>query len=112
MRRKFIKEILTNSIGILSLGFFEFACKSNDAKLYERNENGVSSCDDLSRVPMEEIKKREGLAYVKQSQKPNEYCSNCRFYIFPKEKELCGGCALFSGPVFKDGYCVYWAPRS
>ncbi|WP_372638736.1 high-potential iron-sulfur protein [Fodinibius sp.] len=38
-------------------------------------------------------------------------CSNCSLYLEPEPGNKCGGCVLFEGPVFAEGYCDYWEPN-
>lgn len=111
MRREFIKKIFKDTIGVFALGIVDFGCQSDKTKSLDGDLSGTTSCDDLSGISKEEIRKREGLAYIEHSVIPYESCSNCRLYIPPKENENCGGCALFAGPVFESGYCVYWASK-
>lgn len=69
------------------------------------------NCGDLSGVEAGEIKKRNDLAYVPASPIPDNQCTNCNLYLPPKEGVACGGCMLFKGPVYAEGYCTYWAPK-
>lgn len=71
----------------------------------------VENCNDYSKVSASEIKKRESLGYVESTPIPDKHCSNCQLYIPAKEGQNCGGCILFKGPVFEEGYCTYWAPQ-
>lgn len=89
------------------------SCKSEGGETSEKgaeNSLDVTTCDDLSKVPEAEIKKREGFGYVEESPMPDKHCKNCNLYLPPKDGQPCGGCALFKGPVFEEGYCTYWAP--
>lgn len=108
-RRSFLEKILAGGTGIVISALGIQSCQSGS----EAAENGdldVTACDDLSKVSEEEVKKRNGLGYVEVSPMSDKYCSNCQLYLPPKEGQTCGGCALFEGPVFEEGYCTYWAP--
>ena len=71
----------------------------------------VTSCDDLSGLGETDLKAREGFAYVKESPLKESRCNNCNLWLPPKGEAPCGGCLLFKGPVFSEGYCTYWAPQ-
>lgn len=114
-RRKFIEKMLQKVLAggsALFLGSSMFlGCQSDDESPKEQDPLDVESCDDLSKVGEAELKKREGLGYVEKSPMPDKRCENCNLYTPPKEGQACGGCILFEGPVFEEGYCTYWAPK-
>ncbi|MEX1211950.1 MAG: high-potential iron-sulfur protein [Balneolaceae bacterium] len=70
----------------------------------------TTDCGDVSGLSAEERETRELYGYVETSSFPDSTCENCSLYLPPDETGGCGGCILFSGPVFADGYCDYWAP--
>ena len=115
-RRDFITKTIASGAAVIIGGQLLSGCQSGkdsdgaSGDNAEVNSLDVSSCDDLSKVPEAEIKKREGFAYVEESPMPDKHCKNCQLYLPPKEGQSCGGCALFQGPVFEEGYCTYWAP--
>lgn len=113
-RRKFIEDTIRLGSGLVFAPILLQSCQSGAEKTSEKEEADnamdVTSCDDLSKTPEVEIKKREGFAYVDESPMPDKHCKNCNLYLPPKEGQPCGGCALFKGPVFEEGYCTYWAP--
>ncbi len=112
-RRAFLEKVVRVGSGMSIIPLLFQSCKSDGGNATEKesvNSLDVTSCDDLSKVPEAEIKKREGFAYVEESPMPDKHCKNCQLYLPPKEGQSCGGCALFQGPVFEEGYCTYWAP--
>lgn len=76
-----------------------------------RTDTNPSDCGDLSGISAEERENRELYGYVEETSFPDSRCDNCSLYIPPDEEGGCGGCILFSGPVFAEGYCDYWAPK-
>lgn len=112
-RRKFIEDTLRFGSGLVLAPILIQGCRSGaeDSEKEEADHSlDVTSCDDLSKTPEAEIKKREGFGYVEESPMPEKHCTNCNLYLPPKEGQTCGGCALFQGPVFEEAYCTYWAP--
>ena len=112
-RRTFLENAIRAGAAFAIFPVMIQSCKSEGKKSSETgadNSLDVTSCDDLSKVPEAEIKKREGFAYVNESPMPDKHCKNCNLYLPPREGQACGGCALFKGPVFEEGYCTYWAP--
>lgn len=76
-----------------------------------RTDGSPSDCGDLSGISAEERENRELYGYVEETSFPDSRCDNCSLYLPPDEEGGCGGCILFSGPVFAEGYCDYWAPK-
>ena len=111
-RRTFLTRTARYGAGLAVIASGMHACKSGEEKSMDESVNSldVSSCDDLSKTPEAEIKKREGFGYVEESPMPDKNCQNCNLYLPAKEGQACGGCALFKGPVFEEAYCTYWAP--
>ncbi len=57
-----------------------------------------------------DLKTRESLGYIMESEKADQNCKNCRFYKPNKFKGDCGGCQLFAnGAVASGGWCKSWA---
>ncbi|MVZ65222.1 hypothetical protein GQF61_05105 [Sphingobacterium sp. DK4209] len=113
-RREFIKGTVTSSLAFLMGSAYVLTGCSNTGKQAAGNQDAeaaVSSCDDYSNVDEVNLRKREQLGYVKQTVNPENKCSNCKLWIAPKEGQSCGGCLLFKGPVYDEGYCTYWAPQ-
>ncbi|MGF1508087.1 MAG: high-potential iron-sulfur protein [Myxococcota bacterium] len=52
---------------------------------------------------------RKTLQYVEKSKIEGKMCSNCAQWIKPEGDNHCGGCKLFTGPVYPAGYCLSWA---
>jgi len=77
-------------------------------------------CDDLSALSDAQVQQRnqmaESLNYVAETPNPEQNCANCALYEQPEAEETtdnaCGGCQLFPGPVYPNGYCTSWAPAS
>ena len=112
-RRKFIEDALRVGSGVVFVPLMFQGCNSDgeeSKKAGPDNSMDVTSCDDLSKTPAAEIKKREGFGYVDNSPMPDQNCGNCQLHLPPKEGQSCGGCALFKGPVLEEAYCTYWAP--
>ncbi len=78
------------------------------------------NCDDLSALSDAQMQQRqsmvESLNYVAETPNPEQNCANCALYQQPEAEETtdnaCGGCQLFPGPVYPNGYCTSWAPAS
>jgi len=59
-----------------------------------------------------DLKTRESLGYIEQSEKADQNCNNCRFYNADKFKGDCGACQLFAkGAVTSVGWCKTWAVK-
>lgn len=75
-----------------------------------------ADCSDLSGLTDAEKQQREQMAsslqYVEESPEANKNCANCQLYTAPESEGGCGGCTLFPGPVYPEGYCTSWAPKS
>lgn len=79
-----------------------------------------ADCSDLSALTAQQKKQRsqmvESLNYIEETEKPDQYCSNCALYQQPAQEETtdneCGGCQLFPGPVYPEGWCSSWTPAS
>ena len=57
-----------------------------------------------------DLKTRESLGYIDESEKSDQNCTNCRFYKPEKFKGDCGACMLFAnGAVASGGWCKSWA---
>jgi hypothetical protein len=77
-------------------------------------------CDDLSALSDAQMQQRqqmaESLNYVAETPNPEQNCANCALYEQPEAEETtdnaCGGCQLFPGPVYPNGYCTSWAPAA
>lgn len=77
-------------------------------------------CDDLSALSDAQMQQRsqmaESLNYVAETPNPEQNCANCALYQQPDAEETtdnaCGGCQLFPGPVYPNGYCTSWAPAA
>ncbi|MGH2624879.1 MAG: high-potential iron-sulfur protein [Sphingobacterium sp.] len=117
-RREFIKGTVTSSLAfLLGSAYVVSGCTNSGEKADQQakedrtSEAPVSSCDDYSQVDEVNLRKREQLGYVKQTVNPENKCENCKLWIPPKEGHSCGGCMLFKGPVYDEGYCTYWAPQ-
>ena len=72
--------------------------------------DAADACNDLTGLTEVELKQREQLQYVAQSTKPENLCSNCRFWQPENYESPCGGCQLLKGPVHPNGWCQTWAP--
>lgn len=78
------------------------------------------NCDDLSALSDAQMQQRsqmaESLNYVAETPNPEQNCANCALYQQPEAEETtdnaCGGCQLFPGPVYPNGYCTSWAPAA
>ncbi|SHE75210.1 High potential iron-sulfur protein [Fodinibius roseus] len=114
-RRTFIRKFFQLGSACLGFGMVAGGCQSEDSDRKDEGDSGNSSgredCEDLSGINQEEIQKREVYGYVKESSYPNMSCSNCSLYLEPESGNKCGGCVLFDGPVFAEGYCDYWEPN-
>ncbi len=60
----------------------------------------------------QDLETRKNLGYVEKSPKPDQNCSNCRFWQPDKFEGACGGCQLFAnGAVNPEGYCKSWVTK-
>lgn len=111
-RRIFIAKTMVSGAAVIVGAQILSGCQSDDksGKSSDEDPLDVASCDDLSKVSGAEVEKRDGFGYVEESPMPDKECRNCNLYLPPREGQTCGGCALFKGPVFEEGYCTYWAP--
>jgi hypothetical protein len=58
-----------------------------------------------------DLQTRQALNYVDESAKPDQQCSNCRFWQPDKFEGACGGCQLFKGAVDPQGWCASWVAQ-
>lgn len=104
-RKTFIEKLTRLGSVVLGVSLVASGCGS------EEESAVVEACDDLSQLSQSEIDKREVYGYVEQTPYAQYRCDNCSLFIPPHEGQACGGCILFEGPVFDDGYCDYWEPE-
>lgn len=78
-------------------------------------QSGVQSadCSEYNQNLTEaDMNTRQALNYVKQSEKPEQNCKNCRFWMEEKFDGPCGGCQLISnGAVTPQGWCQSWVAQ-
>lgn len=87
-------------------------CRERSKSTGESNDTAEPvNCDDLSGASETDMAIRKKLSYVNESPIPENQCDNCNLFLPIETAEKCGGCMLFKGPVYKSGYCTYWAPR-
>ena len=112
-RRKFIGKYIGATTTLLCGGLLWNGCEQKKAVGENKSSTdiAVESCDDLSGVSENDIALREKLGYVKESPINDNKCNNCNLYLPPAAGKECGGCMLFKGPVYAEGYCTYWAPQ-
>lgn len=115
-QRLFRRRFILDSVRFLSVSLFTgflSACGKKEKLQSEDSAvaGSVDRCDDLSAVSENDVALREKLGYVTESPIAENQCDNCNLYLPPKQKEICGGCMLFKGPVYASGYCTYWAPK-
>lgn len=117
-RRKFVLKFALRAGSFLTAGFLLGSCgpKKRGEKISTGKDTlapagSVEPCSDLTGVPENDLELRKKFAYVKQSPIADNQCDNCNLYLPPKEGSPCGGCMLFKGPVYAEGYCTYWAPK-
>lgn len=111
-RAAFLKR-LVRSGWVLAGTVLLAACSSEESSRDSgsvRTDASPTDCGDLSGISAEEQENRELYGYVEKTSFPDSRCDNCSLYLPPDEEGGCGGCILFSGPVFAEGYCDYWAP--
>ncbi|MFC4871004.1 high-potential iron-sulfur protein [Negadavirga shengliensis] len=109
-RRALLKKVSRFAYAAVGGSMLLPACHSQKGSEYNLEE--ISSCDDLTGLPQEEIDKRNSLGYVETTPIRESTCDNCQLYLPPTAKRKCGGCQLFKGPVTEEGYCTYWAPQT
>ena len=68
----------------------------------------ADSCAGYDALTEGDLQMRAALQYVDASPRPDQLCSNCRFYQALAGGSDCGGCQLFAGPVAPGGYCTGW----
>jgi hypothetical protein len=75
-----------------------------------------ADCSDLSGLTDAQKQQRTQMAqqlqYVEESPEAEKNCANCALYKQPEGGSECGGCQLFPGPVYPEGYCTSWAPAA
>jgi len=108
-RRETIQKLMSGTILFIGGGVFASSCSSEKKSAYDLI--GITSCDDLTGLPEEEISKRKQLGYVEETPIDDNTCDNCQLYLPATPDRKCGGCQLFKGPVKEKAYCTYWAPR-
>lgn len=82
----------------------------------ESDAMAQADCSDLSGLTDAEKQQRQQMAkslgYVEESPEANKNCANCQLYVESEGGSGCGGCQLFPGPVYPEGYCNSWAPKA
>ena len=109
-RRRFIMKLL--AINAMMAWFLRFlsGCGGSSEKKEGTDTLTEGSCQDLSSLSEQELKVREGFAYVDESPDSTSSCENCNLWLPPEKGRECGGCMLFKGPVVAKGHCTYWVP--
>lgn len=114
-RRDFLRTFGALAPVVLGAGAFLSACGGGGTKEGGGDNAasaGLTDCGDLSGVSEAELAKRTSLGYVDETPMPEQHCGNCLLYLLPEKEGTCGGCQLFKGPVFEQGYCTYWAAKA
>lgn len=114
-RRDFLRICGVTVPAILGAGVLLSACGGGNKKESDESNAasaGLTNCGDLSGVSEAELEKRKSLGYVEETPMPESHCGNCLLYLLPEKEGTCGGCQLFKGPVFEQGYCTYWAAKA
>jgi hypothetical protein len=106
-RRRFLKKAGSLMVAV-TLG----ACASQTDSKDDNGDHSAAMdpCEDFSEISAADLQLRKGFGYVEESPLSESRCNNCNLWIPPKEGHTCGGCTLFKGPVYDNGYCTYWAP--
>jgi len=99
-RRFFLNNLTFGTLAMLG------SCAEKSAVT---NEYIPQNCDDYTGLDETDLQLRKGFGYVKSSPMAESQCKNCNLYK-RQPGHKCGGCTLFKGPVFDEGYCTYWAP--
>jgi hypothetical protein len=72
---------------------------------------GGVDCTDESALSEADKATRSSLQYVAASEKPDQNCLNCQYYIPPADETTCGTCSLLPGPVTAEGWCASWVAK-
>jgi len=116
-RKEFLERLSMVCIGVIGAGTALTSCDKKEepeakteapAAMEEQTEN---LCADLSGLTEDEKAIRDTFKYVAQSPDTNKLCTNCQFWLVPKEGEFCGGCQIIKGPINPDGYCNQWLQK-
>tara|TARA_R110002050_G_scaffold43127_1_gene103612 strand:- start:3631 stop:4038 length:408 start_codon:yes stop_codon:yes gene_type:complete len=128
-RRQFIAKFGILSLSALSATTLLQACANGEAPAETKGspspkpapapaaaEEKVAENIDCStynkNLTETDLKTRESLGYIEQSEKADQNCSNCRFYNPAKFKGDCGACQLFAnGAVASGAWCKTWAVK-
>ena len=122
-RRQFIAKFGLLSLSALSATTLLQACANGEApaetkgspKPAPAEEELVENIDCSTynkNLTETDLKTRESLGYIEQSEKADQNCSNCRFYNPAKFKGDCGACQLFAnGAVASGAWCKTWAVK-
>ncbi|MCB0668618.1 MAG: high-potential iron-sulfur protein [Saprospiraceae bacterium] len=106
------RRLLRRRMIIKNVASFSLLVWAGCAGKASRQETHVpKACDDYTGLQESDLQLRKGFGYVEESPIPESHCKNCNLFKVPGEGEVCGGCTLFKGPVFENGYCTYWAPQ-
>ncbi len=119
-RRTFLKQGVLGAITFFG-GAVMIGCGGNDKPAAETpaeapgNKSSTAApadpCD-INALTEEDIKKRQSLGYIDETEIREKKCKTCQLYIPSSDTRPCAGCSLFAGPVEPDGYCFYWAPQN
>ena len=52
-------------------------------------------------------KTHPNIGYVEISTAENEFCGNCRYWLYGREEPL-GDCSIVAGSIKQPGYCEVW----
>jgi hypothetical protein len=125
-RRQFIAKFGILSLSALSATTLLQACANGEAPAETKSSPSPKPAPAAAEEVVENIdcstynenlsptdlKTRESLGYIEQSEKADQNCSNCRFYNPAKFKGDCGACQLFAnGAVASGAWCKTWAVK-
>ena len=127
-RRKFIAKFGLLSLSALSATTLLQACSNggdgatessgspSPAPAHTPSAAAVEVAEDIDcstynqNLSEVDLKTRESLGYIDESEKSDQNCTNCRFYKPARFKGDCGGCVLFAnGAVAAGAWCKTWA---
>ncbi|RMH78696.1 MAG: hypothetical protein D6681_19850 [Calditrichaeota bacterium] len=118
-RKEFLKQLSLICLGVVGAGSLFSGCGSDKGEQAgtqggeapEASAPQADPCADLTGLSETDINIRKNFQYVGKSEKPDQYCNNCQFWIPPEGDQFCGGCQIIKGPINPKGWCQQWVAR-
>jgi hypothetical protein len=111
-RRWFLLRVGACLLAPLGLGRCSGRGMSRDDTLERaRALDPALDCDDTAGLWPAEVRTRTDNEYRERSDRPLEFCFNCKNFAVPPRGSGCGSCATVKGPINPGGGCKSWTEQ-